>query len=443
MGPPAARNLGPEGTVATPKKGTIVSYIFSAFSSKAWLAQPALAPFRVTRCGMRRPGGAGASARRRPAAGEHDDHDQRDGGAGAWSGDPAAPVRPTTLSARWSPGPWCVCVVLAALAARAGAGPTAHATARLSTRDAGTGPVLRLKGGGVRTLSLRGHAAVAGGPASVAGCSERRTQLQLERASRRSWVHPEGFGNLPYRRPLEATAYIQDYTLECVDSESDGPPAERAQDPEVEEFTSKLQLTATAHSELVSEIQDLKGEVRIQQAMVRQLVSDLDETRGEAAQLQKAKDALQERVDELSKEKAEAQMREQEKQNELQRLQQQLSLVEKESKWERRLLAQQQGLLKDELGKMTAPAHGHGRNVAETETLGPLHGAALPSGSDVTESHSQEEAKSKAAVCQSVTGAARRAGCTPKSSAATQPRAHKGPVMQPYVPLVDFHSELE
>jgi hypothetical protein len=225
----------------------------------------------------------------------------------------------------------------------------------------------------VRDLCLLGPAAPCK-PASVAAWSERRLQLQLDRASRRSWAQP--FGNLPYRRPFAAAEYIQDYTLES-DDKSDGS---YAQDPEIK-FNSKLPLASTAHMEIFSEIQDLKGEVQIQQAMVRQLASDLHETREEAAQLQKAKDALQEKLDELAKEKAEAEIREQEKQNELQCLRQQLSLVERELKWERRVLAKQKGLLKNELEKMGAAGHGHAMTT-EIQQLSPQHG------SEVTESYS-------------------------------------------------------
>jgi len=198
-----------------------------------------------------------------------------------------------------------------------------------------------------------------------------------------------GFGNLPYKRPFAAAAYIQDYTLES-DDKSDGS---YAKDPEIE-FNSKLTLECTAHTEIFSEIQDLKGEVQIQQAMVRQLASDLHETREEAAQLQKAKETLQEKLDELAQEKAEAEIREQEKQDELQRLRQQLSLVEKELKWERRLLAKQKGLLKDELDKMGSSGYGHAMTT-EIQKL-------LPHGSEVTESYSDSRVDSTGSLSKLV-----------------------------------------
>ena len=320
--------------------------------------------------------------------------------------------------------PWCVGLGLATLTACAGAGAVTQ----------------------VRDLCLRGPAAPCK-PASVAAWSERRLQLQLDRASRRSWAQP--FGNLPYRRPFAAAAYIQDYTLESED------PSEGwyEQDPEIE-FNSKLPLASTAHMEIFSEIQDLKGEVQIQQAMVRQLASDLHETREEAAQLQKAKDALQEKLDELAKEKAEAEIREQETQDELQCLRQQLSLVEKELKWERRLLAKQKGLLKNELEKMGAAGHGHAMTT-EIQTLSPQHG------SEVTESYSdstgslsklilRDEGRGpRSSSLKTVTapgtclqGEAKSRSKAGLRTSSAPTHAHKGPAKQPatrrYAPLVDL-----
>ena len=314
--------------------------------------------------------------------------------------------------------PWCVFLGLATLTACAGAGVATQ----------------------VRDLCLLGPAAA---------WNERRLQLQLDRASRRSWAQPEGFGNLPYRRPFAAAAYIQDYTLESEDK-SDGACA---QDPEIE-FNGKLPLASTAHMEIFSEIQDLKGEVQIQQAMVRQLSSDLHETREEAAQLQKAKDALQEKLDELAKEKSEAEIREQEKQNELQCLRQQLSLVEKELKWERRLLAKQKGLLRDELERMGAAVY-NDTATTEIKKLSPQHG------SEVTESYSDSTGslsklilrdqgrgpRSSSLKTLTAPGTYLQGEAESRSKAglrtSTAPtHAHKGPAKQPstrpYRPLVDL-----